>query len=970
MPHHSPLRLPAILELPLQRILDQIDNQRLPAELISSPAAIKVLACSRFISGYCQRSPTSFRQLLESGDLHREVSRDYYRSGLQTLLDPLKGANADDADLMRRLRQFRNREMVRIAWRDIAGLAGLEQTMEELSLLAEEMLDQTLNLLHDWLVDRFGRPENHAGIPQHMVIIAMGKLGAHELNFSSDIDLIFAFPEAGSTAGGTKSLENQEFFIRLGKQLIKAFNEVTADGFVFRVDMRLRPFGQSGALTLSFAAMEEYYVSHARDWERYAMIKANIAAGDKVAGAGLMRMLTPFVFRRYLDYGAYQAIREMKVMIDREVLRKGMENDIKLGAGGIREIEFIGQTFQLLRGGRVPALQARGILQVITTLHQMDILTGAIAEELKVAYCFLRNTEHRIQEIADQQTQALPTSDLDRARVSFGMGFENWDQFIRQLDQHRDNVAEQFALLLNTSDDDDGSKPGVDLAILWQSEMNTELALASLQQAGFVEPHEILQLINRFRDSHVLKNLSKQGQERLDRLMPLVLEEVAQITEPDQSRELSLHQKITLERVLTLIESVARRSVYLALLKEHPQALVRLVELCAASPWIAAYITRQPILLDELIDRETLFSPPQQAELKRLLTDQLMHLAADDLERQMDTLRHFRNSQILRVAAADITGHIPLAEVSNYLSAIAEEVLIAATELVWQEMVDRYGEPSYLEHDLAGRANFAIIAYGKLGGLELGYGSDLDVVFIHDSHGDQQVTNGKKQVDNSVFFNRLGQRLIHILTAMTPAGRTYEIDTRLRPSGMSGFLVSSLEAFTEYQQNKAWTWEHQALVRARPVAGDRALQDAFLKVRNAVLTRTRSETDLKQDVREMREKMREALVKHSSDMFDLKQGAGGMADIEFIVQYSVLRWASEHAELLEFTDNLRLLEILANLGLLKVEESNLLRDAYFAYRADGHRLALQELPAMVAATEYQAYRAGVEKIWKKLLVEN
>lgn len=700
------------------------------------------------------------------------------------------------------------------------------------------------------------------------------------------------------------------------------------------------------------------------------MIKANIAAGDKLAGAGLMKMLTPFVFRRYLDYGAYQAIREMKVMIDREVLRKGMEKDVKLGAGGIREVEFIGQTFQLLRGGRVPALQARGILQIITTLHQMDILTSAIAQELKEAYCFLRNTEHRIQEIADQQTQALPTSDLDRARVAFGMGFANWDLFIRQLDQHRDNVAEQFALLLNTSDDEGGNKASEDLALLWQSEMSTELAMTHLQQAGFLEPGEILELINKFRDSHVLKNLSKQGQERLNKLMPLVLEEVAQGIKAEQSHERSLHQKDTLERVLTLIESVARRSVYLALLKEHPQALVRLVELCAASPWIAAYITRQPILLDELIDRETLFSPPQQAELRCLLTDQLIHLPADDLERQMDALRHFRNSQILRVAAADITGHIPLAEVSNHLSAIAEEVLTAATDLTWQEMVKRFGEPCYIERDQPARANFAIIAYGKLGGLELGYGSDLDVVFIHDSHGDQQVTNGKKQVDNSVFFNRLGQRLIHVLTAMTPAGRTYEIDTRLRPSGLSGFLVSSLEAFAEYQQNKAWTWEHQALVRARPVAGDRALQDAFVKVRNAILTRTRSEADLKRDVREMREKMREALVKRSSDMFDLKQGAGGMADIEFIVQYNVLCWASEHAELLEFTDNLRLLEILANLGLLKVEESNLLRDAYFAYRADGHRLALQELPAMVAATEYRAYRAGVEKIWKKLLEQN
>ncbi len=955
-------KLPTILKKELKHLTEEIDSSIL--KLLSSDDAQKVLSCSQFVADYCQRNPEALKDLVKSGDLESSITCKKYTSGLKKVL---KGIEEED-DLMPALRRFRNREMVRIAWRDIAGLAELEETMSDLSLLAEEMLDQTLVFLHKQLAENFGEPESEEGVSQQMVIIAMGKLGAHELNFSSDIDLIFAFPEAGQTSGKKKSLDNQEFFIRLGKQLIKSFNEMTEDGFVFRVDMRLRPFGESGALVLNFDAMEEYYVSHARDWERYAMIKANIAAGDKVAGADLMKMLLPFVFRRYLDYGAYQAIREMKEMIDREVLRKGMESDVKLGAGGIREVEFIGQTFQLLRGGREPALQTRKILEVLAALQEMEILTPEAGQELRDAYFFLRNTEHRIQEIADQQTQALPTSELDQARVACGMGFDQWDDFLPVLDQHRQCVADHFAQLLRTEEDeaeedkqdqkiDTGTT--TDLDSLWQDKVENEIAAKELETAGFSDPSSVLELLDQLRGNYNLQNLSKEGRERLDRLMPSVLEEVAAVASDDQVA--------TLERVFKLIESVARRSVYLSLLKEHPMALSRLIKLCAASPWIAEYIASQPILLDELIDRESLYSPPEQEELSSLLNDQLIHLHLDDLERQMDTLRHFRHSQVLRVAAADITGHLPLAEVSNHLSAIAEVVLIAATEIAWRELVQRHGEPCYVDKKKSGVANFTIIAYGKLGGLELGYGSDLDVVFLHDSRGKDQQTNGKKTVDNSVFFNRFGQRLINILTAMTQAGRTYEIDTRLRPSGMSGFLVSSIEAFADYQKEKAWTWEHQALIRARPVAGDQAIQKAFNKIRNQILTQKREEKELKKDVREMREKMRDSLVKRIKDTFDLKQGLGGMADIEFIVQYSVLRWAADHKELLAFTDNLRLFEILANLKILKKTEAALLKDAYFSYRADGHRLALQEKPAVVPETEYKDYRAGVERIWKRLL---
>lgn len=947
-------KLPSLLKKELARIIPELSFDLTSPD--STLKAEKVLACSQFVADYCLQQPQEAKRLIESGVLERAFTAEDFLSSLVKQLETV----GEEEELMRVLRRFRNQQMVRIAWRDIAGLADLEDTMLDLSLLAEVMLDQTLARLHGWLADRFGEPMSETGEPQRMVIIGMGKLGSHELNFSSDIDLIFAFPEAGNTCGKKKSLDNQEFFVRLGKQLIRVFNTITEDGFVFRMDMRLRPFGESGALALNFDAMEAYYISHARDWERYAMIKANIVAGDREAGAQLMKMLVPFVYRRYLDYGAYQSIREMKQLIDREVLRKGMEDDVKLGAGGIREIEFIGQTFQLLRGGRDPALQERQILKVLSLLANRGVLSSETARELCEAYRFLRNTEHRIQEIADQQTQRLPRNDLDRARVAFGMGHTKWTDFLRELNEHRSCVAGHFAELLRTEDDQEVN--GIsELEAFWQHDLKPESAREALEEAGFADPEAVLGLISQWKHTPVTENISKEGRERLDRLMPLLLELIAKLPADDQNN--------TLDRLLRLVESIARRSVYLALLREHPAALEDLIKLCAASPWIAEYITNQPILLDELIDPETLYSPPDRATLEKELHDTLLHLSANDLERQMDALRHFRHSQVLRVAAADITGRLPLAEVSNHLTAIAEVVIGAASELAWNEMVERYGEPCFIEDGEQKRASFAIIGYGKLGGYELGYGSDLDVVFLHDSRGDDQWTNGKKQVDNSVFFNRLGQRLIHILTTMTPAGRTYEIDTRLRPSGLSGFLVTSLEAYEDYQLNSAWTWEHQALVRARPVTGEEQIRSVFLKIRSRILSQPRNEAVLKKEIREMREKMRQTLGQNIKGMFDLKQGLGGMADIEFIVQYNVLRWASEYHELLVFTDNLRLLEIMARLKLLKKKEAECLIDAYFRYRTDGHRLALQGQPAIVPEMKYKKIRQHVTIIWNNIFQE-
>ncbi len=948
-------KLPEILQNEYQNFYNDVQSL-IPDEYLSSADTIKVIACSPFAAEFCRRSHSVYIELQTSGDLETTFKQTDYESRLATTLTDVNSTS----DLMRSLRQFRNREMIRILWRDITQKASLTQTLEELSILAETLLDQTLEKLHQWLVERYGEPLNGQGEPQKMVVIAAGKLGAHELNYSSDIDLIFTFPEKGETKGGQKQISNQEFFIQLGRQLINQFSKITADGFVFRVDMRLRPFGQSGALVLNFDAMEEYYITHARDWERYAMIKANIAAGDKEAGKQLMAMFKPFVFRRYLDYTAFDAIREMKALINREVLKKGMSENVKLGAGGIREIEFIGQTFQLLRGGREPSLQQRSILNILTVMDEMKLLSGEEITELKAAYYFLRNTEHRLQQIADKQTQSLPESEIDQARVALGMGFENWDQFKTALDVHRNNVSNQFGQLLKKPEEEHDEIEDIErIHALYQGELENENAIELLEQIGFLSPDTILDNLKGIGKNYSAKKLSRIEGERLDRLFPNILKEVVN-TE---------NQKETLQLIIKLIDSVIHRSVYISLLTEQPMALTQLVKLCSASPWIADYITQQPILLDDLINIDNLYAPMELEQLVEKIERQLNLLEGrwDDLELRMNQLRHFKHSQVLRVAAADITGQLPVAMISNYLSMIAESVVGAAYQLAWGDMTQKYGAPCYVIDGKKRPANLCIIAYGKLGGLELGYGSDLDVVFIHDSQGEEQMTNGENIIENGVFFNRLAQRMIHFLTVMTSAGRTYEIDTRLRPSGSSGLLVSSMNVFRDYQFNKAWTPEHQALVRARFIYGDKDLKNNFEDIRKQILSQPRDENKLKNSVVDIREKMYEALINRKKGSFDLKQGRGGMVDIEFIVQYSVLRWACEHPELLQWTDNLRLLETLATLQLMNETDSQLLRDAYFAYRANAHRLALQDKKAIVSETEYTDHKNNVKRIWQELI---
>ena len=948
--------LPEPLHPRAARLLEQLtgtlpalgaEGGALPAEII------KVWVLSEFVAQSCLRDSTLLPELLASGDLHREYGREALRQRVEAALADC----GNEQQLGERLRKLRKREMVRIAWRDLAGYADMVATTTDLSALADACIDVAVARLHGWLGEQWGIPCDSAGTPQQLVVIGMGKLGAHELNFSSDVDLIFAYPEDGETQGGRRCISNQEYFIKLGQALIRSLDVNTAYGFVFRVDMRLRPFGESSALALSFDAMEEYYQVHGREWERYAMIKARVVAGDRQAGAELMTRLKPFMYRKYIDFGVFESLREMKAMIVREVQRKGMADNVKLGAGGIREVEFIGQAFQLIRGGREATLQVRRILSVLEALRGFELLPDFVVDELVEAYLFLRDVEHHLQEYADQQTHLLPTDEEGRARLAWSMGFADWAGFEAILRDHMRLVHEHFEQVFAAPQTEHAEGDSLDLTGVWQGLLDEDTAIAALQQAGFADGRESYRLIQALRKGRAYLGMSAQGRSRMNHLVPLLIGAVGAANHPDA----------TLVRLLQLLETIGRRSAYVALLVENPMALSQLVHLCDASPWIAHHLSRYPQLLDELLDPRSLYRPPSRESIQNEVRQRLLSLDPEDVEAQMEVLRRIKQAAVLRVAAADVMQAVPLMVVSDHLSEIAEVMIEAAFDLAWRHLVARHGRPLCGDSRVCD-TGFAVIAYGKLGGLELGYGSDLDLVFLHSAESSGRMTTGAKPVDNAVFYARLGQRMIHILNTRTPAGVLYEVDTRLRPSGASGLLVSNIDAFADYQRQHAWTWEHQALVRARILSGDAGIAEAFRQLREAILVRERELPTLRREVCEMREKMRSQLSKAEPGKFDLKQDRGGIADIEFMVQYAVLAWARQEPALLRYSDNIRLLETLAACGRISEADSRLLCEAFRAYRQRVHQLALQELPGLVDDSEFCDERAAVQRLWQALMI--
>ncbi len=927
----------------------------------------RVTTASDFVLQQAIQNPAMLLDLIASGDLDRPFNPGELREQIA-----LAVAQADsEDDLARTLRRQRARQQVRIIWRDLNRLADLVQTCRDLSDMADACIDQAYQWLYPRQCQQFGTPMGRrSGEQQHMVVLGMGKLGAVELNLSSDIDLIFGYPEGGETQGAKRPLDNQEFFIRLGQRLIKALDPITVDGFVFRVDMRLRPYGSSGALVLSFNALEQYYQDQGRDWERYAMIKARVVAGDQQAGAQLLDMLRPFVYRRYLDFSAIDALRTMKQLIQQEVRRKGMADNIKLGSGGIREIEFIAQAFQLIHGGRDLSLQQRPLLKVLKTLEGQGYLPAAVVDELREGYEFLRYTEHAIQAIADRQTQMLPDDERDRARIAFMMGFADWPAFHTRLMHWRGRTAWHFAQVIADPDEDAETSEamviGGEWLPLWEETHDADAACRQLQEAGFSDARQALKRLEDLRGSPQLRAMQRLSRERLDAFIPRLLAQAVEHADPD----------LILERVLPLVEAVARRSAYLVLLTENPDALRRLLTLCAASPWIAEQIARFPLLLDELLNEARLFNPPLAPELAAELRERLTRIPEDDLEQQMEALRHFKLAHNLRVAASEIAGGLPLMKVSDYLTWLAEAILAQVLALAWRQTVARHGVPKRADGSDCDPA-FVIVGYGKVGGIELGHGSDLDLVFIHD--GDPSLeTDGAKPIDSAQFFTRLGQRIIHLLTAQTNSGQLYEVDMRLRPSGAAGLLVSSVAAFSRYQQTEAWTWEHQALVRARVLVGCRQTGAEFEQVRGAVLAKPRDLDTLRTEVSEMRAKMRDNLgtrqtaagrganAFEAGQRFDVKQDAGGIVDIEFMVQYAALAWSGKHPDLLRYTDNIRILEGLEEAGLLPAADAGLLREAYKAYRSAAHRQALQKQAGVIPGNQFIDERREVMRIWGEL----
>jgi glutamate-ammonia-ligase adenylyltransferase len=941
----EPMRRSA--ELRLQRIADAAAQSGIVLDSrFSLEESLPVLACSEFVTRVCCREPALLMECLSGVP----VSPADYR---QRIVEVLTDAG-DENEVIAGLRQLRNREMARIAWMDLSARLDLDAVLAASSSLAEAFIDCTLEHLHARMCEQWGTPRSSQGLAQQLVVLAMGKLGGRELNFSSDIDLIFTYPERGQTDGG-KRLDNAEFFTRLGQRLIKTLNDATADGFVYRVDMRLRPFGDSGPLAASFDAMENYYQVHGREWERYAMIKARVVAGDRSAGAQLLSILRPFVYRRYLDFGAIESLRELKAKIAVEVTRTGMLHNIKLGPGGIREIEFTGQVFQLVRGGQNAALQTRSILDAIDKLVDAGHLNNREADTLLTAYRFLRRLENRLQMCDDEQTHELPGDPEIRAQLARSMGFTLLADFETELERYRTEVEQLFQSVFRVSTNQPPADSSV-LASAWEIAEQPGASAENFKVAGFDNPDTAFKRLQTFKSSRFYRNLSTRARTRLDALMPRALAHVVDCDNRDD----------TLQRLIGLLRAITGRSVYLAMLLETPAALLRLVGLLSASAWVAEFVTRHPLVIDELLDPHP--AHPDRAALESAAREAITRLPEHDLGELMDALRQYKQTQLLRVASADLDGAITVMQVSDHLTWLAEALLQVVSDLIWDELVTRYGRPSCVVEGKTVRPGFGIVAYGKLGGNELGYGSDLDIVFLHESEGVQQRTEGANSIDNTVFFARLVQKLVHFIATLTPAGVLYEVDTRLRPNGASGLLVSSIDAFAEYQLKQAWTWEHQALVRAQMVVGSERLRRRFVRTREQILSLERDYAALGRDVVTMRERMYRELSRGNAREFDIKQDRGGVADIEFMVQYLVLAWAHQYPSLTRVTDNYRLLEFFGAQRILSREQADKLAQSYLVLRNRIHRLVLQDASTVVERSEVDAALIdGVVEIWQSIM---
>ncbi len=948
----SPPNLPPSLEARWSQVATRLSE--LPERVVTDSPRVagtvgRVTVCSDFILATLLRQTGALLERLE----------DEEPLSANDVTARLSLAGCDEAQAMAKLRRVRQVEMARIAWRDLSGWADLETNLVDLSVLAESSVHAALDFAVVALEPRYGRPVDEMGNDLPLLVLGMGKLGGHELNYSSDIDLVLLHPD-GAEAIGLNDIDTEGYFRKLAQLVIKLLDQVTEDGFVFRVDTRLRPFGSSGPLTVGISALETYLVRHGRDWERYAYLKARLLTGEEYANEIFDQILTPFVYRRYLDYGVFDALRQMKAAITQEVARKDMAENIKLGPGGIREIEFIVQAAQLVRGGRDPELQERTLLAVLPRLVHNRQLTKPAATGLADAYRFLRALENRLQAMNDRQLHDLPDDAVMQECLAYAMSEPSWAALFERLATHRRFVEAQFAKVALDEHEPSGAPVGeIGLARSWQGAWEGCDFDSFLTNAELPEAEDIATILKALRTGPLYQRMDETSRQRLSAVLSRILPMLREHARPAN----------TLQRVLPVLQAIGRRSAYLALLNENPTALEQLLALARQSEFLIHQVASYPLLLDELLDARIFETPPTREELEGALERNPGLGSETDVESLLEVIRQFQRAAVFRIAVADRFGRLPLMKVSDRLTDTAEIVLEFALKAAWAELVDKHGRPMCGEPANLTEAGFAIIGYGKLGGLELGYGSDLDLVFVHGSHGAHQETNGEPPLDNARFFARLAQRLIHFLSIQTSSGRLYEVDTRLRPSGQSGLMVTSMEAFKRYQRKQAWVWEHQALLRSRSVAGSEQIRQAFEKDRRAVLTGYVNRADLKKEVLRMRERMRTELSRSNAGQFDLKQDRGGLADIEFLVDYWVLSHAAETPELVEFPDNVRQLEALELAGLVSAERCQQLTAIYLGLRQRSHEVALDATDRVVDTSEFVAERRWVGSLWDEVFDE-
>ncbi len=833
----------------------------------------------------------------------------------------------DEAGFKKSLRQLRLHVVSHIICRDICRASSLMEVTQTITHLAEFAVLKSLPIAHNMYSIRHGQPIGmYSQAPQSLTVIAMGKMGGHELNVSSDIDLIFTFPESGQT-NGKRVIDNQEFFIKVGKKLIQLIDDITPDGQVFRVDMRLRPNGDAGALAISETALEQYLVTQGREWERYAWLKARvISTGDN----DIKALVRPFVYRKYLDFSTYEGLRDLHLKIRQEVAKKDRFDNIKLGIGGIREIEFITQVFQLIRGGQLPVLQRKDTQGTLKLLGQMDIISPKVSSDLLSAYRFLRDCEHRLQYYDDQQTQTLPLNEHEQHLLANSMGFADYTAFYQRLNGHRLLVNAFFTSVLAAPEDQSPCQEHP-LWAIWQQNTSQEETADFFKSQGF--DASVIERLNTIYHSNRYQSLSDNAQKRFTHLLPLVFELAKTQRNPSES----------FIRSLDFLETISRRTAYLALLTEKPQSLSQLVKILSSSQWMANYLNRHPILIDELLSSSLLETQYNWAELRTQIDEKLATFG-DDVEGKMDALRHFQHAHLFQLAVQDVHKLWTIEALSDELSALADCVIAVAIKHAWLSVKKRHCDVP----------QFAVIGYGRLGGKELGYASDLDLVYVYQDGHPDAVSN----------YTRLSQRLTSWLSTTTGAGMLYQVDLRLRPDGDAGFVCTEWSAFERYQLEKAWTWEHQALTRARFVAGDSLLGEKFENFRCDILRQPRDISRLKEDILEMRAKMQ---VTHPADNHNVKYARGGVVDIEFMVQYLILAFSNQYPKLTLNHGNIALVRIAAEKNLLDQQHIEDIQAAYRFYRAIQHQSLINEHAFDDNEEELLQYYQVVKEYWQQIL---